>query len=220
MARTPSGYFVEVAARPELLLRVVDGGAESRAARDASDQQIAEAFARGDRKAAELIYDRLHGVVDATLYRVIGRRESDHDDLIQAAFEQIILTLSRRTFAGGCSLNGWAASIACHVGLNAIRSRKRARRVFAVESDVEAEASGAGDPRSVEAQVMARREIARVAAELADMDPGRAETVFLHDVCGVSLAETARLTRVSMSAAQSRLARGRRELRERMEEEQ
>jgi DNA-directed RNA polymerase specialized sigma24 family protein len=41
--------------------------------------------------------------------------------------------------------------------------------------------------------------------------------VLVHDVFGHSLAETARLTGVSMSAAQSRLVRGRREVRARME---
>jgi RNA polymerase sigma-70 factor (ECF subfamily) len=165
------------------------------------------------------LYDRLYGVVDATLYRVIGRRESDHDDLIQGSFEQLILTFSRGTFAGGCSLNGWAASIACHVGLNAIRSRKRARRVFAVEADAELEAQRKGDSRSVEAQVIARREIDRVRAELAEMDPNRAVTVFIHDALGKSLAETAQITGVSLAAAQSRLARGRTELRQRMGKE-
>jgi RNA polymerase sigma-70 factor (ECF subfamily) len=51
---------------------------------------------------------------------------------------------------------------------------------------------------------------------LADMDPDRAETVIIHDVFGVSLAETAKLTSASLSAAQSRLVRGRRDIRKRM----
>jgi RNA polymerase sigma-70 factor (ECF subfamily) len=206
---------------PAAILRVVRGGAPGAPAR-VSDADIIEAFAAGDRRAAALVYDRLVGVVDATLFRVIGRREADHDDLIQASFEQIILTLSRKSFAGGCSLTGWAASIACHVGLNAIRSRTRARRVFVPQGDVSEARAEAMEAESgqanfdVEAQVEARREIDRVRQHLAAMDPTRAETVMLHDVFAVSLAETARLTGVSMAAAQSRLVRGRRELRERM----
>ena len=58
-------------------------------------------------------------VVDATLARILGRREQDHADLVQSAFEQIVATLSRRTFGGSCSLAGWAAVLSCHVGLNA-----------------------------------------------------------------------------------------------------
>ncbi|HVU03562.1 MAG TPA: RNA polymerase sigma factor [Polyangiaceae bacterium] len=183
----------------------------------ASDAEIIEAFARGDRRATELVYDRLFAAVDSTLYRVVGRRESDHDDLVQSAFEQIVITLSRRSFAGGCTLHGWAAAIACHVGLNAIRSRRRARRIFDPDAEVEAHPEGAH--RDVEAQVAARRELERMRAHLAEMDPDRAETVLVHDVFGASLAETAKLMGVSMTAAQSRLVRGRRDLRERMARE-
>jgi RNA polymerase sigma-70 factor (ECF subfamily) len=196
-------------------LRVVEG--ESAVpARGASDDAIIAAFARRDRRAAEMVYDQLVGVVDATLYRVIGRRETDHDDLIQTAFEQIIITLSRKSFAGGCSLRGWAASIACHVGLNAIRARRRARRVFAQNADAELVALERPSLANPEAETAARTELNRLRTHLADMDPDRAETVIIHDVFGVSLAETAKLTSASLSATQSRLVRGRREIRKRM----
>lgn len=216
------GYLVEVQSRRIPTLRVIAGGVGGEAAPPAgqpgsevSDDDIIRAFERRDRRAAELLYGRLVGVVDATLYRVIGRREADHDDLVQSTFEQIIVTLSKQTYAGGCSLRGWAASIACHVGLNAIRSRQRARRVFAVESDSET-VIDQREPPDFEAHLIARGELERLRSHLAAMDPGRAITVVLHDVFGVSLAETARLSSVSMSAAQSRLVRGRREIRERM----
>jgi RNA polymerase sigma-70 factor (ECF subfamily) len=203
--------------RRNFALRLISSGSGSAPA-EPSDDDIIHAFARGDRRAAELLYDRLAGVVDGTLYRVLGRREPDHDDLIQAAFEQIILTLTRKTYAGGCSLAGWAVAISSHVGLNAIRARKRSRRVFAIEADAEAAAVEELEPVDLEAQLIARREVDRLRACLAEMDPSRAETVLVHDVFGHSLTETARLTGVSMSAAQSRLVRGRRELRSRMTE--
>jgi len=210
-----SGYFVHVVQmRPAQALRVVGENADP--APLVTEEDILQAFARKDRRAAELLYDRFVGIVDATLYRVIGRREADHDDLVQATFEQLIVTLSRQSFAGGCSLKGWAASIACHVGLNAIRSRRRSRRVLAPEEDVEAAAAARAESQDFEARMLARLEVDRLRAELAAMDPGRAITVVVHDVLGMSLAETARLTGVSLSAAQSRLVRGRREIRKRM----
>jgi RNA polymerase sigma-70 factor (ECF subfamily) len=204
------------ASRPQRsALRLVEGGKSPQAV-PPTDAEIIDAFARGDRRAAGLVYDRLIGIVDATLYRVMQRREADHDDLVQAVFEQIIVTLSRRSFAGGCTLAGWAASIACHIGLNAIRARTRARRIFVPSPDESMEIFGRSDAPDVEAQVIARREVERVRIELARMNPDRAMAVMIHDVLGLSLAEMARLTDVSMTAAQSRLVRGRRELRERL----
>ena len=199
----------------EPTLRVV-GGESGLPGRAASDEAVIAAFARRDRRAAEMVYDHLVGVVDATLYRVIGRREADHEDLIQTTFEQIIITLSRETFAGGCSLRGWAASIACHVGLNAIRARRRARRVFAGSTDVDFAAPERASSANPEAEAVARTELDRLRAHLSEMDPDRAETIIVHDVFGVSLAETAKLMSVSLPAAQSRLVRGRREIRARM----
>lgn len=213
----PVGYLRTVRRRSSAL-RVVASGSGSGPA-EPSDEDVIRAFARGDRRAAELLYDRLVGVVDANLYKVLGRRELDHDDLVQAAFEQIILTLTRKSYAGGCSLAGWAAAIASHIGLNTIRARTRARRVFALDADADAASAAEVEPVDLEAQVIARREVDRLRAHLADMEPSRAETVLVHDVFGHSLAETARLTGVSMSAAQSRLVRGRRELRARMTDE-
>jgi RNA polymerase sigma-70 factor (ECF subfamily) len=194
-------------------------GDRSKSSRNVTDADIIDAFRRGDRRAAGLVYDQLVGVVDSTLYRIVGRRESDHDDLVQSAFEQIIVTLSRQSFAGGCSLTGWAASIACHVGLNAIRSRVRARRVFSRDASAAEHYEQRAAPDDVEATVMARREVERLREALGAMDSDRATTVLVHDVVGLSLAETARLTGVSVAAAQSRLVRGRRELKERLSEE-
>ena len=176
-------------------------------------------MARGDDRIGGQLYDRLVGVVDRTLYRVFGRREADHDDLVQASFEQIVLTLARRRFAGACSLSTWASTVASHVGLNALRSRRRERRVVErgeaadVQQDTVPPPSNVGD---VERAMNARLELDRLRSHLAAIDPVKAQTLFLHDVLGHELAEVAVLTGVSLAAAQSRLVRGRRELVESM----
>ncbi len=88
---------------------------------------------------AAALYDRLSGVIDRSLYRVFGRRETDHDDLVQSVFEQVVLTLARGSYAGNCSLKTWAARISSNVGLNALRARRRERKVVDHSADLPGE---------------------------------------------------------------------------------
>src|SRR5262252_9072686 len=101
-----------------------DSGAPS------SEEELFEGILRGDERIAVELYHRLLPAIEASLLRVLGRREADHEDLVQIAFEQLILTLSRQSYAQACSLKTWASSIAAHVALKALRSRYRQRRVF------------------------------------------------------------------------------------------
>ncbi len=196
-------------------LRLVPAGHEGE--QPPSDEQIIDAVQRGEHRVAALLYDRLFGVVDHTLFRVFGRREVDHDDLVQTVFEQIVVTLSRRSYARACNLKTWASSIASHVGFNALRSRRRERRVLDREVTVE----GTVVPTRTDAESLAaaRVELDRVRRHLLAMKPDQAQTVFLHDVLGHELAEIALMMQVSVAAAQSRLVRGRRELYRRLDAE-
>ena len=184
----------------------------------AQDAELVEAFQAGHPGAGARLYDRLFPVVDATIVRILGRREHDHADLVQSTFEQIVSTLSRRTFARHCSLAGWAAVLACHVGLNALRSRRRERGV--IDRGQELGAQGTREksaPASLESQLHARDELAWVRRRLAEMDPDRVTTLLLNAM-GHELVEIAGLTGTSVAAAQSRLSRARRELRAHLEE--
>lgn len=178
-----------------------------------TDEELIDAIVQGDARIAGQIHDRLIRVIDHTLYRVFGRREHDHDDLIQTCFEQVLRTLTDRTFAGNCSLRTWAGRITTHVALNALRSRQRERKVIQ-HSDAPPE-SGPLSARQGSAE--ATVELDRVRRELSRMKPSRAEVLVLHDVHGYHLSEIASMLDVSVSAAQSRLVRGRRELHERLE---
>jgi RNA polymerase sigma-70 factor, ECF subfamily len=175
------------------------------------DTELIKRLLAGEPGAGPMLYDRLIRVVEWTILRVTGKRSRDHEDLVQSAFEQIVITLYRQRFARACTLTSWAASISCHVALNAVRAQQRSRRWLMPQQDVvEYErAPGSGD---VEADVRARRELERVRAHLASMKPERASAVILHDVNGLELKELAAVMGVSVAAAQSRLSRGRREL--------
>ena len=195
--------------------RVVSGDGQKSAI---SDEQLIEAVRAGDARLSSELYARLIDTVDRTLYRVFGRREQDHEDLIQRSFEQIVLTLMRGSFAGACSLRTWASSVTSRVAFNALRSRKRERGVFdrslATDEGKNDVQPGVAVHRGAtfEGQTLARAELERLRQALVKMNPARAEAVFLHDVLGHELAEITVMAGVSVAAAQSRLVRGRSDL--------
>jgi RNA polymerase sigma-70 factor (ECF subfamily) len=199
-------------------LRVVAGGT-ARPGPELTDSDLIDAFERGDGQACEQLYDRLIGVVEGTLWKILGRRDEAHDDLVQTAFEQIVLTLSKRRFARACSLASWASSVTTHIAFNVLRSRTRERRVVDRGRDGNHEANGKSTWVDVEREAHVRQTLARVRMHLAEMSENYATTLFLHDVMGHELPEIAVLTAVSVSAAQSRLVRARKDLRRRLNDD-
>ncbi len=199
----------------------LESGAVSPLAEGDADAALIASFQAGHPDAGGRLYDRLHGVVDAALVRVLGRREDDHADLVQTVFEQLVSTLSKRTFARRCGLAGWASVLACHVGLNALRSRRRERAVIDRREPPEPENQGPpdrADPVPLDAQLRARDDLEAVRRHLGQMDADRVTTLLLHAM-GYELGDIAALTSVTVAAAQSRLSRGRRELRARIEDD-
>jgi RNA polymerase sigma factor (sigma-70 family) len=188
------------------------------------DEALIEAVLQGDARKARPLYDRLIGSIEATLYRLLGTREPDHDDLVQASLEQVILSLRRGRFARGCSLPTWASAVAAHVAYNALRARRSARRVFEPversDDGEECEPVSADFVRDAERDMSARARIRMAQAHLGAMNPDKAMVLVLHDVLGHELVEIAAMLGVSTAAAQSRLVRGRREFLEKMEAEE
>jgi len=184
---------------------------------DASDAALIEAFARGEPGSAAELYDRLAGVIRGTLYKMLGAETPDFDDLVQTSFEQVVLTLRRRSFGQECRLTSWGGAIASHVALNAIRRVRNERaRIAPTSADATFTLPVAGV--DLHEQVAARRELERLRSTLSEMRRDRAVAVILCDVLGHTLEEAASAESVSVAALQSRLTRGRSELRQRFEE--
>jgi RNA polymerase sigma-70 factor (ECF subfamily) len=195
-------------------LRALPGGASSQdTPAPPTDEALLDAIARGDDRIAGHLYDRLFHVVDRGVYRIMGSRDFDHHDLVQATFEQIVLTIRRGSYGRGCSLQTWATAIASRVGLNALRARRRERSALDTVANYELPQL---TTRDVEAELDARAEIERLRTELVAMKAVQAEAVYLHDVLGYELTDIATITGASIAAAQSRLVRGRKELLRRM----
>jgi RNA polymerase sigma-70 factor (ECF subfamily) len=142
----------------------------------------------------------------------LGPGDSDRDDLTQVAIERVMTTIISGRFSQNCSLRSWASVITQHLAVDTIRARARERRLFdrsITKQPLDLVAAGNPTP---ERAADNRRRIERLVGALANVNQRRAEAVILHDILGHDLAEMARLTRVSVSAAQSRLVRGRREV--------
>jgi RNA polymerase sigma-70 factor (ECF subfamily) len=182
-----------------------------------SDEELVEGVRNGNEAVAVKLYDHLFSTVDRTLYRVLGQRGPDHADLVQQAFEQVVLTVSRHAFAHLCSLKTWAARVSTNVALNSLRARRRERAVIDWTRDPDSDGmlQGSRDPTN---QLDSRSQLERVRRLLSDMNPAQVEALLLHDVLGHDLGEIALMLRISVPAAQSRLFRGRRELRRRIED--
>lgn len=176
------------------------------------DAAIVAGVRSGDERAADALFDRLHLIVTRTLQRVLRQPATEVEDLVQATFERIVMTIVEDRFAGACSLTTWASAIAAHVGIDALRTRVRERKVFRPVAPSDAEVGDFPSSRPLELTLEARDEIVRLQATLGRMRPEQARTLILHDVLGHDLAEIAMLTGVSIAAAQSRLVRGRKEL--------
>jgi RNA polymerase sigma factor (sigma-70 family) len=176
------------------------------------EEALIEGLASRDPTLGSELCQRLMHVVDGTLYRVLGGREADHDDLVQVAFEQIVLSIYRGKFSRECSLATWASAITCNVALRAIRNRRTERKLFDPTQDVDQLGPRLSGPRDPEAQLASRSELDRLRYHLSRISEKLAETLLLHDVLGCDLAETATLVGASVAATQSRLVRGRKEL--------
>jgi RNA polymerase sigma-70 factor (ECF subfamily) len=205
-----------MAARVGRRLSPIAGGGQGERSGRADDEALIDAIQHGEPGLGRELYDRLSRVVDCTLYRVLGRRDHDHADLVQTSFEQIVVTIAERKYARACSLTSWASAITCNVALNALRSRRTERKFIAVGLELSQLGREVAEERDVERELFARHELERVRRELSSMNPERSEVMLLHDMLGKDLSEIAVLMDISVAAAQSRLVRGRKELERRL----
>jgi RNA polymerase sigma-70 factor (ECF subfamily) len=174
------------------------------------DVQLLAALRRGDVSAAAAFHDRVRPQVDRTTVRLLGRRDADHEDIAQQALIELIYTIDG--YRGECSLDTWTATLTAHVVYKHLRRRKTERRLFAEMLDTDDFVSRSS--RRTGRDTMGRSAVRRVAEHLDRLEANQAWTFVLHDAMGYDLREVARITGVSVAAAQSRLVRGRRALHE------
>jgi len=198
---------------PLMLVPAAPAGSEDPSAAGADDTTLLSGLKARDPSASAAFYARVRPILDRTLARLLGARDSEYEDVAQRALYELVSTIDR--FRGECPLEAWASIVTARVAYRTIRRRRAERRLFVDEQPPDISLA----TRSHSGAVAARQAIERVRAELTRMNPDRVWTFLLHDVYGYDLKEVGQITGVSLSAAQSRLVRGRREIHERIAED-
>ena len=187
---------------PRTPLRIVDDTQD--------DASLIEAVAAGNASRAVVLYDRLRPVVSRTVRR-LAPRSLEHDDLVQQAFVELVVSLRSRPQVR--SLDAWASTIAARTVFQRLRRAKLEERFAAVDSsedDREAIVESARTPEDGPMMTSLRRQAVRqVSAVLARLNQSRVQVFVLHDVHGFELKEIADILGITVANAQSRLVRGR-----------
>ena len=182
------------------------GDAVSRAEADAA--LIAEVLA-GNPEQATAFCQRVWRPVDRTVRRLLGRDDSEYDDLMQLAIIELIRSIG--SFRGDGALDTWVSAVTARVVYRQIRRRSIDR---CVPLDLVHEEQ-LHSPRAAGEDALAEREsLSRIVRHLDVLGQKLAWTFILHDVLGYGLRDVARIMDSSEAAAQSRLVRGRRRLHE------
>jgi RNA polymerase sigma-70 factor (ECF subfamily) len=168
----------------------------------------------GNPAVANAFCQRILPVVDRTVRRLLGRDDSEREDLAQIASIELVKSISR--FRGESSLDTWASAVTAHVVYKQIRRRPLERHVSL--DLVQDELLHSWRPTG-EGVLAAREALSRILRHLDAVGGKLAWTFILHDVLGYSLTEVAAIVDVSEAAAQSRLVRGRARLHERIEDD-
>jgi len=177
------------------------------------ERRLFEAAARGERAALDRIWRRERRRVAAVL--IAHRpREEDLEDLLQ----EVGLTLVERLreVRDPTRFRAWLRTVALNVARGAGRRARRSRDTLRT-IDGAATVRDPGGERGVE-RVEAREELAEVLAWVRGLSPAHAEPLLLRSVWGLSQREIAEWLGIPETTVETRLARARRTLRERIEE--
>ncbi|MGZ3423551.1 MAG: RNA polymerase sigma factor [Polyangiales bacterium] len=170
------------------------------------DAKLVASIRAGSQAAGGALYDRALPVVERTLRRTLGSRDRDREDLIQIVMIELIRSLPR--FRGEGPLDAFIARVTAHTVFKHLRRRVTESRIFeACEVDETPALAELPERASI-----LRGLCARVRVHLDALEPDKAWALLLHRVDGHSVQEIARMMGVSITAAQARLTRARREL--------
>lgn len=169
----------------------------------------------------EELFRRYHGMVYQLGFRVLGDRE-EALDLAQEVFLIVFRRLSR--FRGESSLKTWIYRITVNLAANRCRWWNRLRRRGTVSLDVHLSKNDQRDlseilecrGESPEATLLLSEERQQIERSILELPLLQRIAVVMRDIEGMSYEEIAEATQVSLGTVKSRIARGREELKRRL----
>ena len=191
-------------------------------ARPQIEAQFIERLKRGDASAFETLVNERSGEIYGLLYRLTESSEEARD-LTQETFLRAFQSIAH--FRGDSDLRTWMYRIAINQARNRWRWWRRRRRDVTVSIDApqpNGQASLAATLRSdnggnPERDALAHERERALRQALSSLKRVYREAVVLRDIEGFSYDEIAVALDISVGTVKSRLARGRQELRRRLE---
>lgn len=174
----------------------------------------------GEAEAFDALVLRYSADIYAVLFRLTGDAE-EASDLTQETFLSALKAIKK--FRGEADLKTWLVRIAINESRNRFRWWKRRRREKTVSLDApvgeteqafgETVSSGGANP---EETVLRRERERQLTKALSDLPGIFREAVVLCDVEGMSYEEIATALQVNIGTVKSRIARGRQDLRRKL----
>ena len=214
-------YGEPIALRGQMELEQV-AEATSAESRPNVEAQFIERVRRGDAAACEILINERSGEIFGLLYRLTENSEEARD-LTQETFLRAFQSIGH--FRGDADLRTWIYRIAINQARNRWRWWRRRRRESTVSLDTTDDASRqplaatlkADNSRDPEQDTLAHERELVLRRALSGLRDVYREAVILRDIEGFAYEEIAVALDISVGTVKSRLARGRQELRRKLE---
>jgi RNA polymerase sigma-70 factor (ECF subfamily) len=189
--------------------------------RPRAETQFIERLKRGEAAAFEQLVSERSGEIYGLLFRLTENSEEARD-LTQETFLRAFQSIDR--FRGAADLRTWIYRIAINQARNRWRWWRRRRRDTTVSLDATQSEWGqtvmstlAETSDNPEQQTLAHEREVALRSALQRVGRSYRETVILRDIEGFSYEEIASTLGINVGTVKSRLARGRHELRQKLE---
>jgi RNA polymerase sigma-70 factor, ECF subfamily len=191
--------------------------------RPPAEAQFIERLKRGDAAAFEVLVHERSGEIYGLLYRLTENNEEARD-LTQETFLRAFQSIAH--FRGDSDLRTWIYRIAINQARNRWRWWRRRRRDATVSIDAEETRGGrpsliatlkCDSARDPEQDALAHERERALRKALSGLKRVYREAVVLRDIEGFAYEEIATTLDISIGTVKSRLARGRQQLRRKLE---